>query len=629
MKLRSALAVAFLAIAAALTGVGAAPPRRQVERLGRGLVAVRQADGAVWLSWRLLGTDTEAVAFNLYRSTGGARPVRVNARALVASTHYVDRGAPADAVLRYSVRAVIRGREQPASGSFMLAGAKPYLEVLLRTPAGYSPNDASVGDLDGDGEYEIVLHQAGRSRDNSQAGMTDPPILQAYRLDGTLLWSLNLGRNIREGAHYTQFMVYDLDGDGRAEVACKTADGTVDGQGKVIGDPEADHRNREGRILTGPEFLTVFSGRTGAALATTAYLPPRGDVGAWGGVGGNGRTDSYGNRVDRFLACVAYLDGGRPSLLMCRGYYGRSVLAAWDWRNGRLTSRWVFDTDRGYPSFAGQGNHNLSVADVDGDGKDEIVYGSMCVDDDGRGLYSTGLRHGDAMHVGDLDPGTPGLEVYGVHEIESGTDGWGTALFSAGTGRILWKGDPGRDVGRGLAADIDPRYPGAETWGGAEGLKSARGERIGPAPPSTNFAVWWDGDLLRELLDGTRITRWHWQTGALQPLLTAEGCAANNGSKATPCLSADFLGDWREEVVYRTADNQALRIYTTTSPTEHRLPTLMHDPQYRLSVAWQNVGYNQPPHVGFHLGPGMKPPQRPAITPVPARGEAQPRPGGP
>ena len=594
---------------------------RQMEALDRGVVAVRQEDGGVFVGWRLLGTEAPDTAFNVYRAVGGGAPRKVNPKPLTGPTNYLDREAPADQECSYTVRAILREREAPAEGRFVLkAGpAQPYLTIPVSTPPGYAPNDASAGDLDGDGQYELVLHQVGRSRDNSQAGITDEPLLQAYRLDGTLLWTINLGKNIREGAHYTQFMVYDLDGDGRAEVACKTADGTVDGTGKVIGDPQADYRNADGKVLAGPEFLTVFDGRTGAALATTDYLPPRGDVGGWGGVGGNGGNDRTGNRCDRFLACVAYLDGQRPSLVMCRGYYGRTVLAAWDWRGGKLTSRWIFDTEKGYPTFAGQGNHNLSVADVDSDGKDEIVYGSMCVDDDGKGLYSTGFRHGDALHVSDLDPSRPGLEVYGIHEIETKATGPGTALFNAATGAVYWKGDEGRDVGRGVAADIDPRAPGAESWGGAAGLRNVKGEPLGPAPRAANFVIWWDGDLLRELLDRTTISKWNWETASATPLLTADGCLANNGTKATPVLSADLLGDWREEVLFRSADNRSLRLYTTTIPTPHRLPTLMHDPQYRLSIAWQNVGYNQPPHPGFFLGDGMAPAPRPNIVAVDQR----------
>jgi rhamnogalacturonan endolyase len=610
-----------------LTGSGAllalllsptAMAQRQMESLGRGLVTVPQGDGRVFASWRLLGADPENVAFNLYRAAGNAAPVRVNKELIREATCFVDSAASPGVKADYFVRAVTDGREGKPSAPFILPANAPtrrYLSIPLRLPPGYSANDASVGDLDGDGEYEIVLKSELRPRDTASTGLTGQTILQGYQLDGALLWTINLGGNIREGAHYTQFMVYDLDGDGVAEVACKTADGTVDGRGKVIGDGAADWRDTNsssrtfGRVLRGPEYFTIFDGRTGAALATTNYIPPRGDLGGWGGVGGNGGNDNVGNRADRFLAGVAYLDGRRPSVVMCRGYYGRSVLAAWDWREGKLTQRWVFDSKDQDNPYSGQGGHQLSVADVDGDGRDEIIYHAMVVDDDGRGLYTTGLRHGDALHVGDLDPARPGLEVFGIHENEEATVRFqtpGTAVFDAKTGKVLWSDGPGADVGRGLTADIDPRHLGEEMWSGPAGLRTCKGERLGPAPRTANFAIWWDGDLLRELLDRNRISKWDWEKGALTTMFTAEDCASNNGSKATPCLSADLLGDWREEVIWRTSDNKELRLHTTSIPTKHRLPTLMHDPQYRLSVAWQNVGYNQPPHPGFYLGEGMK-----------------------
>lgn len=585
--------------------------QRQMEWLDRGVVAVQQTDGTVYVGWRMLGTEPDSIAFNVYRDG-----TRVNAQPITDSTNVVDAKGAGDAT--YTVRAIIDGSELPPSKSASV-WPQNYLSVPLQTPRGYRPNDASAGDLDGDGAYEIVIHQAGRSRDNASRGMTDPPILEAYRLDGTLLWRINLGRNIREGAHYTQFMVYDLDGDGKAEVACKTADGTVDGAGKLIGNPDVDWVNQDGKILDGPEFFTIFDGQTGAALATADYIPPRGDVSGWGGVGGNGSNDNNGNRADRMLACIAYLDGTRPSVVMCRGYYGRSVLAAWDWRDGKLVSRWAFDSATpGLEKYSGQGNHNLTVADVDTDGKDEIIYGSMCVDDDGTGLYSTDLRHGDALHVSDLDPTRDGLEVWGIHENEVPVpgyeNGFGAAMFDARTGEILWGKDPGRDVGRGVAADIDPRHPGAECWWSSSSvLCTAKGEEIGPRPRSQNFLVWWDGDLLRETLDGTRIAKWDWESGTEVPLLSADGCSSNNGSKSTPALSADLFGDWREEVMWRTRDGRELRIYTTTIPTAHRFYTLMHDPQYRLSIAWQNVAYNQPPHVGFFLGADMSPAPKPTI----------------
>jgi rhamnogalacturonan endolyase len=596
-----------------------APPPRQMERLGRGVVAVHEGNGRVFVSWRLLATDPEHVAFDVYRSTAGGAPVRLNARPLGGPTHLVDTGVDVTRPVSYVVRPVANGREGDASSPFVLHPERPYLTVRLQTPDGYTPNDGAVGDLDGDGEYELVIHQVGRGRDNSQKGVTTEPILEAYRLDGTMLWRIDLGRNVREGAHYTQFIVYDLDGDGRAEVACKTADGTVDGAGKVIGDPAADWRNADGYVLAGPEYLTVFDGRTGAALATTRFVPPRHPTAdaptpdqlkaIWG--------DGYGNRVDRFLAAVAYLDGVRPSLVMTRGYYTRAVLTAWDWRGGALTRRWTFDSDDGTPgnaAYRGEGNHNLSVADVDGDGRDEIVFGAAVIDDDGRGLYATGLGHGDALHVGDLDPDRPGLEVF---DIQERFDDAGASFRDARTGEILWKkpsvraGDDGEGPGRGNAFDVDPRYPGAESWvagAGVRGMWTAKGARIGTGQPSAvNFAVWWDGDLLRELLDRNAVMKWNWTAERLDTMFVAAGAASNNGTKSTPVLSGDVLGDWREEVILRAADDpRELRIYTTTLPTAYRFVTLMHDPVYRLGMAWQNVAYNQPPHTGFYLGVGMK-----------------------
>lgn len=580
---------------------GASAP---AERLDRGVVAVGHDEGVV-VSWRWLGRDPDDVRFNLYRETRADGLRRLNQAPLDSVTWFLDPTPPPTGDVVYHVRPWRNGREDDPSRPFVLSESArhaAYLTLPLQTPAGYRPNDASVGDLDGDGEYEIVLHQAGRGRDNSQPGITDPPILQAYELDGTRRWEIRLGPNIREGAHYTQFIVFDLDGDGRAEVACKTADGTIDGEGRVLGDARADHVAKEGRvagkILEGPEFLTIFDGRTGAALATTNYVPPRGRVADWG--------DDYGNRVDRFLAGVGYLDGERPSLIMARGYYTRTVLAAWDWREGRLSLRWVFDSDDGTPgneAYRGQGNHSLSLGDVDGDGRDEILYGACCIDDTGRGLYSTGLGHGDAQHLGDLDPQRPGLEVFSIHERPSHPHG--VSFRDARSGRILWSA-PSPDVGRGLAIDLDPRHPGAECWAagqGLEGLFSSRGERIaGRRPRSCNFAVWWDGDRLRELLDRDRIAKWDWTNEVEVPLLVAEGCVAINGTKATPCLSADLVGDWREEVLWPTADGTQLRIYTTPHPTPHRVRTLMEDRQYRLAVASQNVGYNQPPHPSFFLG---------------------------
>lgn len=602
----------LLSIMLCLLMAGKSDAQRLMENLGRGVVAVNQGGGKVFISWRLLGTDPEETAFNLYRRTTRKKPLKLNALPLTGGTNFTDLTADLQADNSYFVTVVRNSKEVETSASFMLP-ANPaesqYISIPLNVINGYTPNDASAADLDGDGEYEIILHQTGRSADNSFSGYTDAPVFQAYKLNGTLMWTINLGKNIREGAHYTQFIVMDLDGDGKAEFCCKTADGTVDGKNKVIGDVSKDWRNKQGKILDGPEFFTVFNGETGEELATTDYIPDRYPTDGWGGHGGNGGTDNNGNRVDRFVACAAYLDGKLPSVVMCRGYYGRTVLAAWDYRNGKLRSRWVFDTKDGENPFSGQGNHNLTVADVDNDGKDEIIYGSMAVDDDGKGLYTTGLRHGDAIHVSDLDTSRPGLEVFGIHEIEDGTRGAGAAVYDAATGKILWNGSQDRDVGRGVAENIDPGNPGAEMWFlGSKSLLDMRGNVIGPYPGSTNFLIWWDGDLTRELLNGNHIDKY--KTGRI---LTAEGCVSNNGSKSTPVLSADLFGDWREEVIFRTADNKELRIYTTTIPTKHRMYTLMHDPQYRLSIAWQNTGYNQPPHASFYIGEDMGTAPRPNI----------------
>lgn len=587
------------------TSVTHAAGARQMEFLDRGVVAVKTGTG-VFVSWRLLGTEGSNVSFNVYRDG-----TKVNASAIPNSTNLQDASGTSSSI--YTVRAVVGGTEQAASAAASVWGNN-YLSVPLSVPAGgtipdgvaytYSANDASAGDLDGDGEYELIVKwDPSNSKDNSQSGYTGEVFIDAYKLNGTRLRRISLGKNIRAGAHYTQFMVYDLDGDGKAEVAMKTADGSKGGTGVVIGDANKDYRNSSGYVLSGPEFLTIFNGQTGKALSTVNYEPARGNVSDWG--------DNYGNRVDRFLAAIAYLDGERPSLVMARGYYTRTVLVAYNWRDGQLTKQWTFDSNTsGNSGYAGQGNHNLSVADVDGDGKDEIVYGAMAVDENGKGLYTTGLHHGDAMHLSDLDPDRAGLEVFQVHETPSNA---GVEFRDARTGQLIWGIPTTKDIGRGMAADIDPRYKGAEVWADG-GLYTAKGQKIGTTlPSSTNFGIWWYGDLLRELLDSNRIDKWDYANSKTVNLLTASGVSSNNGTKSTPNLQADLFGDWREEVVWRTNDSSALRIYTTTAVTDKRIYTLMHDPVYRLGVAWQNVAYNQPPHTGFYLGDGMSTPPVPNI----------------
>jgi rhamnogalacturonan endolyase len=651
LRRTAALVAATLALGAGVHAANAAHAPRWVEALDRGAVAVPATDGGNLVSWRLLADDAAGTTFDVYRDGK-----KVNAQPLAGGTNLLDKTGTLKST--YVIRTLAGGKEVGASAPVAVWG-DGYLNVPIEqppggvTPAGqaytYSAQETSVADLDGDGKYEIIVKwDPSNAKDNAFDGYTGEVYLDAYTLAGKRLWRINLGKNIRAGAHYTQFQVYDYDGDGRAELAVRTSDGTVDGAGTVLGDANADWREKggevpsrdrtggkvladgtmvaplQGRILKGPEFLTIFDGITGKALASAPYWPardPRTDAPSfdqmketWG--------DGYANRSDRYLAGTAYLDGQRPSIVMARGYYARTTVAAWDWRDGKLTQRWTFDSAQpGNEKFGGQGNHQLSVADVDGDGKDEIVYGAMALDDNGKGLWSSRLGHGDAMAVSDLDPTRPGLEKFGAHEDVRGNGGIGSAMLDAKTGQILWSTPAEKDTGRGVAADIDPRFPGMEAWAtNSDVLYTAQGKPVDGVkhPREASFVVWWDGDELRELFDKNRINKWDWIAGKSHTLLEAQGVVASNGTKNVPALSADLLGDWREEVIWHTPDEKFLRIYSTPYPTERRLVTLMHDPQYRVAVAWQNTAYNQPPYPSFYLGDGMQQPPAPNVVTRPA-----------
>ena len=612
------------------------------EQLNRGVVAIRQSNQVV-VSWRTLTSDAVGQAFDVYRNGKklNSKPLRQG------GTFYIDE-APLAGDATYEVR----GGDK--NGSYLLRADAPegYLPVKLQKPAdgttpdgrtfGYTANDASVGDVDGDGQYEIVLKwDPTNAHDNAHDGYTGPTLLDCYRLDGTLLWRIDLGINIRSGAHYTPYIFYDLDGDGRAELMVRTSDGTRDGVGHVIGDAKADYRHRApamaenpkperewgkynkqgrpmtGRILTGNEYITVFDGLTGKALDTKPYVPARGNLSDWG--------DNYANRSDRMLAGVGYLDGKHASAIFCRGYYTRTVLAAWDWDGKALKQHWVFDTNNegvgkdGKPlhSYAGQGNHNLRVADVDGDGCDEIIYGSMAVDHDGSGLYNTGMGHGDALHLMAFDPKSDELQIWDCHENRRD----GSDFRNARTGEVIFQIPSTKDVGRCMAADIDPTNPGLEMWStDSHGIRNMKGEviytaedpddpqhkqhlKLGGRHLSVNFGIWWDGDLLRELLDHETVSKYDWQNHTIKDVTKFQGVVFNNGTKSNPCLAADILGDWREEVIARTPDSSELRIFVSPIPTQYRVNCLMEDIPYRLSTAAQNVGYNQPSEPGFYLGP--------------------------
>ncbi len=618
--------------------------RLKCEQLNRGVVAFR-SEGKVIVSWRILTTDAVSQPFDIYRNG-----TKLNKRSIKRGGSFFIDNDPIPIEATYEVRG------GGINGSYTLMPDAPegYLPVTLQKPADgmtpdgqtytYSANDASVADVDGDGQYEILLlWSPSNAHDNAHDGFTGPTLFDCYTLEGRQLWRIDLGKNIRSGAHYVPFIFYDLDGDGKAELIVKTSDGTRDGLGRIIGDSLADYRHRPqpadsaliptpqrewskynrkgrpktGRILTGAEYITVFNGLTGEAMDTKPYLPERGELKLWG--------DDYANRSDRMLAAVGYLDGVHASAIFCRGYYTRTVLAAWDWDGHELKSHWVFDTNlpgtgkdgKPHSTYAGQGNHNLRVADVDGDGCDEITYGSMCVDHDGIGLYNTGMGHGDALHLMAFDPNSRELQVWDCHENRRD----GSDFRNARTGEIIFQVPSKSDVGRAMAADIDPTNPGLEMWStDSHGIRDIKGEvlfsaqdpddpqhqqhlKLGDRYLSVNFGIWWDGDLLRELLDRGAVSKYDWKQHAIIDLIQFPGIVFNNGTKSNPCLSADILGDWREEVIARTPDSSELRIFISPIPTDYRINCLMQDIPYRLSTAAQNVGYNQPSEPGFYLGP--------------------------
>lgn len=589
------------------------------EKLSRGLTGIPTEDG-MYFSWRMTLEDAAGLQFDLYRSSGGGAEVKLNKEPIDRTSDFLDRTVDYTVDNRWTLKATtgevatwtrLKGEERNPYLSIPIC--KPEDGEIAGEPFTYTANDCSVGDLDGDGEYEIILKWSpSNSKRPPQRGFTGNTYLDAYKMDGTRLWRIDLGPNVRSGAATTNFLVFDFDGDGCAEICCKTGDGTVDGLGHRIGDAQADWRTWDkknptyGKIVNGPEYLTVFEGRTGKELDSKEYIPTRYPLDGWGGVGGNCGNDNTGGRSDRFTAGVAFPDGKTPSPVMVRGWYGRTVVAAWTFTNGALKHTWTFDSATpGWETYSGMGNHSVTVADFDGDGCDEICVGAMTVDHDGKGLFTTGLRHGDALHAGRFIPSRQGMQVFGVHENEGDNEivkrTPAVAMFDGATGEIIWQDGLGQDAGRGVAADIDPRYDGAECWCNIGGLRRGdTGEIIcNRKPDSCNFTIYWDADPLAELLDHVSISKWNWNTESTDLLLKAEGVVSNNGTKGNPCLSGDILGDWREEVIWASEDQTELRIYSTTIPAVDRRATWMNDRQYRLAIAWQNVAYNQPPHPSF------------------------------
>ena len=597
----------------------------EAERLtGRAFIAVTD-DAGVLLSWRSYGDTSEVFQ------------VEKNGQALTSGsfTNYLDTaGTSGD---QYTLTYTENGTVYTETA---IAWEHSYQEFTLVAPepqklpnnhmSNHTANDMSVGDLNGDGDLELIVKWYPEdAQDNSKDGWTGTTILDAYDIDiqsgeATLLWRIDLGLNIRSGAHYTQYQVWDYDGDGIAEVMCKTADGTttynssLEETGHVgavsmsqldtsLTKRKQDHDYRlttggTGRVLSGPEYLTVFSGATGEIIDTVEYVPTRGPENSKGEADMNSWGDNYGNRVDRFLAATAYIDEGTPAAIFARGYYARTTVTAWKLVDKKLTLAWYFDAPSG-SAYAGQGNHGLSVNDVDGDGLDEIIYGALCLDHNGSVLYSTGLGHGDAMHVSDWN-GDGKLEVFQVHE--SAAAEYHIELHDAETGEILWGVFTGEDTGRGMAADIDPRYPGAEMWAAANGnIFDCNGNAIASQRPSMNFSLFWDGDLLMELFDYNnqnsytpQVQKWNYLKERSDILLTASGTTTSNGTKGNPGLIADLYGDWREEIVVRSStDRSKIRIYSTPIPTEYSIPCLLTDRAYREGIAWQNTAYNQPANL--------------------------------
>lgn len=655
---------AFLTAAVMVTSVASIPvltsyadtnsttEKRVMEKLDRGTVAVK-TNGGVYLSWRLLGTESLTnQAFDIYRdsekiyTTGehdatcytDSKGTADNKYTVVPKGEAIDK---TEAVDVWTTNTTYKGR------------SVAYKDIAFKVPDGgktptdeeytYTANDMSVGDLDGDGEYEyIVKWDPSNSKDNSVKGYTGNVYLDAYELDGTLLWRIDLGVNIRAGAHYTQYMVYDFDGDGKSEVILKTAPGSKDGDGNYVskagknitkGDDKKDCRNSSGLLMGkdgGPEYLTVFNGETGAAMQTVDFDPPRSILTSseWG--------DSYANRSERYLAAVAYLDGVHPSVVMTRGYYTYVYAAAYTWDGTDLKEQWLSTntpteenggtgctvkyadgTSKNNPNktLYAQGAHSVSVADVDNDGYDEIIFGSAVLDNDGTVLTYDGRGHGDAEHVSDFDNDGK-QEIFMAHEAGKHNDD--TIPYAVDikryNGDIMLQAAQG-DIGRGIMDNVDDEYALSSGnlslfWSvAADGIYNQAGEKVGDIPNShgsnmENFAVYWDGDLGRELLDGNKLVKYSIKSGAERIYYNSKNStlpgSINNSTKSNACLTADLFGDWREEIVLRYGDG--VRIYFSTIPTDYRLTTLMHDSQYRCAIAWQNVGYNQPPHTSYYIG---------------------------
>jgi len=564
----------------------------------------RDENNKILVSWRMF--PDESAAFDLYRKSGNGSEVKVNSKAITGSTNFQD--ATADRTVDNTYRLCYAGKTETLDTYTIKAGQAsaglPYLSIPLQNTLDihptlvYEANDVSVGDLDGDGEYEIILKRlvsTGTDSDGedtrSVTNVQHSMLLEAYKLDGTFMWRMALGPNILIG-NGGSFGIYDFDGDGKCEIALRTSEGTVFGDGAEIGDIDGDGKidyrvAGQNYIPAGPEFLSVVDGVTGKELARTDYID-RGASKDWG--------DNYFKRASSYRIGVGRFAEKTTSILICRGVYGKMVLEAWDYLGGKLEKRWRFDTTDGvHGSYASQGNHSLSVGDVDGDGFDEVVYGACTIDHDGKGLNNSRFGHGDALHLGKFDTSRDGLQIWSCFE----TGSVGAAFRDAKTGEVIWKYDDPSDVGRALIADIDPESPGCEMWWYKSNAHSPSGTDLGYAPKSCNMAIWFSGSLNRQLLDKSTIESV--KEGRVFTIYRYD-VTTINGSKSNPCFYGDITGDWREEVIQVTTDNTELRIFSTWYPTEYKFPYLMSDHVYEMSAVNQNIGYNQPTQLGYYLG---------------------------
>ncbi|PTN05920.1 T9SS type A sorting domain-containing protein [Mangrovibacterium marinum] len=576
--------------------------QRPMEYLNRSIVPLETKNG-IYLTWRMLGTDPADVAFNLYRNGE-----KINENPIDGASNYTD--ASGSVTDKYSVETIVNGEAVEISGEFEAWAQQDPLEnyaskgklafkrIPLPAPpvlegATFSAGDMSVGDLDGDGQYELIFEWESSTLKNS--------FLEAIDLEGNSLWRINAGPNT--SAVKLGFMVYDLDEDGKAEVACKTGPGTVDGTGAFLStgpaaednDQQLVLRSSSGHLQVDPAYLTVFDGATGKELKTVDYFPAIGPIGEQDATWGDGR----GYRASSIKSAVLYHKDLGPMLVFGRGIYTRIAMAAFTWNGQDLTQVWTFDTkdNPDYKAYEGMGNHGVCVGDVDGDGSDELIYGACAIDHDGNGLYTTGRGHGDSHALGDLIPDRPGLEFFQPHENST----YGISMRDAATGEIIWEGLDSGDVGRAWAADVDSRYPGAEISAIGMGNYDSKGRLLETTYNAYCQPLYFDGDVQKELRNGNTVD--NITDGKGNRILTAYyyGASTIHSTKKDMNLVADIVGDWREEIVIRDAESTQLFIFSSWFPTERKNYTLMHDPAYRMQVATQNIGYNQPANVSYYF----------------------------